>query len=468
MKKMLFLWLLLQPCFLLAWQGDVACFQYNNATFTLNAPAVADTVYLSTSSRAAVNANWQATVQLQYVPSSSNLARVYVMADTTCLTAPLCGYFVQIGGANKTIALYRQDETKNQLLLAAPDAILSQAPINVHIKVTRNQQFEWQLQYALDKGTWLSTTTILDDTYTQSRAWGFSCKFTKTRNTAFAFSNLSAVGDAYQAPVLPPIEQLYITEVLYDPFPDGVDFVELYNASDTIINLNRCVLSTGKKEVQLPAYSLYPEQYVAITSSDSILLEQYPDACYENFLQVPTLPNWVNDSGRVYLLSDAAVLDSMVYSDKMHHSQLYDAEGFSLERVPVDGVDWFSASSDVMATPGCSNSQSQILPDGSTESGIDKAFWLSDSWFAPQEQYLSIYHCVEEGTIANAWVYNLQGVPVYRLYNNTLLAAVGSTYWDGRDDAGEPCSVGIYMVVIEYITLSGKVNGVKIPVALGT
>ena len=109
-----------------------------------------------------------------------------------------------------------------------------------------------------------------------------------------------------------------------------------------------------------------------------------------------------------------------------------------------------------------------ILPDGSTESGIDKAFWLSDSWFAPQEQYLSIYHRVEEGTIANAWVYNLQGVPVYRLYNNTLLAAVGSTYWDGRDDAGEPCSVGIYMVVIEYITLSGKVNGVKIPVALGT
>ena len=467
MKKILFLWLLLRPYFLLAWQGDVACFQYNDAIFTLDAPAVADTVYLSSPSHSAVNALWQATVKLQYVPSASNLARVYVMADTTCLTAPLCGYFVQIGGANKTIALYRQDETKNHLLLAAPDAILSQAPVDVHIKLTRNRQLEWQLQYALDKGTWLSTATILDATYTQSRAWGFGCKFTKTRNTAFSFSNLSDVGDAYQAPVLPPIEHLYITEVLYDPFPNGVDFVELYNASDTTINLNRCVLSTGKKEVKLPAYPLYPEQYVAITSSDNILLEQYPDACYENFLQVPSLPNLVNDSGRVYLLSDAVVLDSMVYSDKMHHSQLYDTEGFSLERVPVDGLDWFSASSDVMATPGCVNSQSQILPDGSNNPDNDKAFWLSDSWFAPQEQYLSIYHRVEEGTIANAWVYNLQGVPVYRLYNNTLLAAVGSTYWDGRDDAGEPCSVGIYVVVIEYITLSGKANRVKIPVALG-
>ena len=465
MKKKLFLWLLLQPCFLLAWQGNVACFLYNDATFTLDAPAVADTVYLSSPSHAAVNALWQATVQLQYVPSSSNLARVYVMADTTCLIAPLCGYFVQIGGANKTIALYRQDETKNHLLLTAPDAILSQAPIDVHIKVTRNQQFEWQLQYALDKGAWLATTTILDDTYTQSRAWGFSCKFTKTRNTAFAFSKLSVVGDAYQAPVLPPIEHLYITEVLYDPFPDGVDFVELYNASADAIDLSSCVLSNGKKAVKLPVYSLQPATYVALTLSDSILLEQYPDACYENFLQVPSLPNFVNDSGAVCLRCNGLLVDSMQYNDAMHHVQLHNVEGFSLERVPFDGENWFSASSDVQATPGCSNSQATILPPNDTIA--DEPFWLSDSWFAPNRQYLKIYHQVEEGSIANAWVYNLQGVPVYRIYNNTLLSAGGNTYWDGRDDAGQPCSVGIYIIAIEWITLSGQMHRIKMPVALG-
>ena len=85
----------------------------------------------------------------------------------------------------------------------------------------------------------------------------------------------------------------------------------------------------------------------------------------------------------------------------------------------------------------------------------------------PNEQYLRIYHRVEEGSIANAWVYDLQGVPVYRIYNNTLLSALGDTYWDGRDDAGYLCSVGIYVVVVQWQTLSGKMQSVKMPIALG-
>lgn len=433
----------------------------------LNAPAVADTAYLSYVTNVAVDAHWNATIHLDYVPSSSNLARVYVMADTTCLTAPLNGYFVQVGGTKKTIALYRQDAKKLQLLLTAPDDILAYAPVEVHLRVHRTLEKEWQLHYALDKGSWQETDVRVDDTYVKSKAWGFSCKYTKTRNTAFAFSHLSAKGDTCAIPVLQPIRNLYITEVLYDPFPNGVDFVELYNASDTVVDLSRCSLSNGKKQVQLPAYDLYSDKYVAITSSDSILLEQYPDACYENVLTVSTLPNFVNDSGKVVLLCDAVVIDSMMYSDTMHHSQIYDTEGFSLERVPFDGMDWFSASSDAMATPGCVNSQSQILPDGSAETDADKAFWLSDSWFAPQEQYLSIYHQVEEGTIANAWVYNLQGMSVYRLYNNTLLSATGSSYWDGMDDAGNLCTMGFYVIVIEWKTLQGESKKLKLPVVLG-
>jgi hypothetical protein len=119
----------------------------------------------------------------------------------------------------------------------------------------------------------------------------------------------------------------------------------------------------------------------------------------------------------------------------------------------------------VQATPGCSNSQATILPPNDATS--DEPFWLSDSWFAPNWQYLKIYHQVEEGSIANAWVYNLQGVPVYRIYNNTLLSASGSTYWDGRDDAGQPCSVGIYVIVVHWQTLSGQMHRIKMPVALG-
>jgi hypothetical protein len=337
--------------------------------------------------------------------------------------------------------------------------------VQVSIKVSRSDTFEWNVHYALDKGVWVSMASVVDVVMTQNKAWGMWCKYTKTRNKAFAFSALSATGDTCAVLPVKPIDNVYITEVLYDPYPSGVDFVELYNASADAIDLSRCVLSNGKKEVKLPVYSLQPDAYVALTLSDSILLEQYPDACYENFLQVPSMPNFVNDSGAVCLRCNGLLVDSMQYNDAMHHVQLHNAEGFSLERVPFDGKNWFSASSDVQATPGCSNSQATILPPNDTIA--DEPFWLSDSWFAPNWQYLKIYHQVEEGSIANAWVYNLQGVAVYRIYNNTLLSAGGSTYWDGRDDAGQPCSVGIYVVVVEWITLSSQTHRIKIPVALG-
>lgn len=465
MKKMLFLWLLLQPIALHAWQGDVSKFTQTDDVLMLDAPAIGDTAYVSEPTRAAVNACWDVTIRLQYVPSSSNLVRFYLMADTTCLDVPLQGYFVQVGGAKRTLSLHRQDGVDNTTLLSVADDLLAYAPVDVHLRVYRSLQKEWYFTYALDSGVWLSSDSIMDDTYLVNKAWGVWCKYTKTRNKAFAFSNFLIRGDVCENPTYEPISNLFITEILYDPLPQGVDFVELYNASDTLINLGRCSLSNGKKQVKLPAYNLLPDSYVAITTVDSVLLEHYPDACCENLLQLPSMPNFVNDSGVVAIYSSNHLVDSVRYSDKMHHDWLHDAEGFSLERVPFDGNNWFSASSEVMATPGCANSQATILPPD--VSSFDKPFWLSDNWFVPNEQYLRIYHRVEEGSIANAWVYDLQGVPVYRMYNNTLLSALGDTYWDGRDDAGYLCSVGIYVVVVQWQTLSGKMQSVKMPVALG-
>jgi hypothetical protein len=467
MKKMLFLWLLLQPCFMLAWQGDVSYFDFSDGVCLLKAPAVADTAYLATPLRAAVNARWEVSVALQYAPTSSNYARVYVMADTACLTASLNGYYVQVGGAKKTVSLYRQTGSKHVLLQTAPENVLSMAPVVVRLQVVRTQDFEWQVQYALDNGLWLHMPPVVDNAFTQNNAWGFWCKYTKTRNEAFAFSDFSAKGDTCVAPISAPVDSLYLTEILYDPFPDGVDFVELYNASAQEIDLSLCTLSNGKKEVELPRYRLPAGSYVALTSSDSILKQQFPDACFEQFLTVPVLPNFVNDSGVVALYNNGQMLDSLFYTDKMHHSQIHNTEGFSLERVAYNKENWFSASSDVLATPGCENSQASILPPDDAMPASEEPFWLSDSWFDPRQQYLQVYHRLSQGAIANAVVYNLLGVPVYRLYNNALLSTEGSTYWDGLDNAGTPCSMGIYLIVIKWQTLSGEINTIKLPVALG-
>ena len=93
------------------WSGETSNFEVDGAQkLHLNAPAESDTSYLSTSSEAIDDATWEFYVEYAFNPSSSNVARVYLVSNNANLQEPLNGYYVRVGGETEDrISLYRQD-----------------------------------------------------------------------------------------------------------------------------------------------------------------------------------------------------------------------------------------------------------------------------------------------------------------------------------------------------------------------
>ena len=70
------------------WSGDVANFEINVSNqLHLNAPAVTDESVLVTTSNAAVDGYWEFYVDLDFNPSGSNRAYVYIISNQNDLTA---------------------------------------------------------------------------------------------------------------------------------------------------------------------------------------------------------------------------------------------------------------------------------------------------------------------------------------------------------------------------------------------
>ncbi|MGB0368548.1 MAG: hypothetical protein ACPGD8_04030, partial [Flavobacteriales bacterium] len=65
-----------------AWTGETTKFEVDgNQKLHLNAPSESDTAYLSTPSQAIDDATWEFLVELDFNPSSSNVARVYLASN---------------------------------------------------------------------------------------------------------------------------------------------------------------------------------------------------------------------------------------------------------------------------------------------------------------------------------------------------------------------------------------------------
>ena len=120
---------------------------------------------------------------------------------------------------------------------------------------------------------------------------------------------------------------ILINEVLFNPRPGGVDFVELYNNSNHHINLNNWRLADEEdgilrqKLILKENYVLRPNEYLVLTSDTETLHADYPSSKKNRFITVD-MPSMPDDEGEVILLdSFANIIDKVAYSDKFH-SQL--------------------------------------------------------------------------------------------------------------------------------------------------
>jgi hypothetical protein len=281
---------------------------------------------------------------------------------------------------------------------------------------------------------------------------------------------------AYGKLLPPDSNALIINEVLFNPLPGGSDFVELYNRSNEFIDLKDLWLSALNEQEEIIASEplalnglmLEPKSYMAFTPDVNNVANTYQVPKHAILVQ-NKLPAMPDKSGHILLhKKDKTNIDRFSYTESMHFATLPTREGVSLERINPYGISaWQSASHAFrFATPGYKNShylklmQSQsfvkISPEVFSVNGINHA----------QQVAIQINLQGNNHQLKIA-IYNSNGALIK---NITTFANAGSEqiyYWDGTGNQGQVVTPGIYIIYVEALDLSGKLQSEKTTVVAG-
>jgi len=341
----------------------------------------------------------------------------------------------------------------------------------------RNAEMPFELN-AEHYGNWGS------DTIVQSNLNGTTLQIVVYMNNHYANDKVIldeiAVTGEEKNPVLIEPADLVINEVLFNPVPDGEDFLEIYNVSEKEIPLNKLYLASRDKNYQLTQiYPLTTEKrdfepgtYVALTKDTNGVFPWFTIECPACFLQMERFPSFNNDEDVVVLLNnELEVIDELAYTEKMHLPVFHDREGVSLERISFtaptsDPDNWHSTSALAgYGTPGYKNSQAgSDLVDKISVVFEPESFSPNNDGY--HDNYSIQVHLDEPGYLANISVYNAAGQLIRRLAENVLLGVDDEITWDGTNGNGQQQAIGVYVVLVEIYNLKGNVKHFKDGVVL--
>ena len=273
-----------------------------------------------------------------------------------------------------------------------------------------------------------------------------------------------------------------INELLFDPISPAADYVEIYNKSDKILNINELKLGVIKesfpnppdttiKEITKEHRQLLPGQYALLTTTPDEIGRQY-ECATRNFISMNSFPSYPNSGAAAVLYYRDTVIDVMRYSEDSHYPLLTETKGVSLERVSpdigsLDPENWHSAAAPLYGTPGYQNSvfiESQentaivemippvFSPDGD---GFDDVTTVNLSDF-------------DIGYTAKITVFDSQGRFVRDLVNCQNIATQSRFVWNGCDDNGHVVPSGIYVVFVEVFDTQGHIKRFKKAVVVAT
>jgi hypothetical protein len=368
-----------------SWTGNLDRFDATSLELQLKAPPEANISYLATPSSSILDATWQFSIKLQFNPSSSNFARIYLVSDQADLTGSLNGYFVLIGGSSDEISLCKQTGTSSVKLIDGRDGVLDLSTISVTVKVIRDRTGNWDLKTNIDNPEkFISEGQAMDATFLTASYAGIWCKYTATRSDKFFFDDIIFSGDPYLPPLPATWKDVLITEIFADPSPrqelPDYEFVEIFNASENTFNLKDWSLSDGSQTTKLVDHELQPQQYIILTST----------AAAENFQSFGTtigitgFPSLNNSGDNIILKNNSdETIDSLRYDPTWYHDQSKADGGWSLEIIDIKNIcgeehNWAASENDAGGTPGKANSIISEKPD-TTPPIVISAIPTSDS-----------------------------------------------------------------------------------------
>ncbi|WP_199120123.1 lamin tail domain-containing protein [Pedobacter sp. ASV28] len=267
---------------------------------------------------------------------------------------------------------------------------------------------------------------------------------------------------------------ILISEILFNPKTGGFDFVELYNPTNRILDLKDLTLSnptatgtTGpsKRTITTTSVFIRPKTYWVLTASPEVVKQHYQVEYPNQMVQIASMPAYNNDKGTVAIWKGDDVIDQVAYTEKMHHPLLKEVKGVSLERVSFTksgnepGNLQSAAASVGFATPTDVNSQQE-------DTSVKNSVTLANKTFSPDndgfEDQLNIdYRFKENGNLATINIYTDKGVLVRKLVRNITFSTQGTVTWDGLNDGGQLCKVGLYVVKVDIFNVNGTSDSFK-------
>ncbi len=153
---------------------------------------------------------------------------------------------------------------------------------------------------------------------------------------------------------------IVINEIMYAPKSPEQEWIELYNTSDTVVDLSNFKIETHGGLKKIAAGSVIaPEGFAVICNDSSVSQLHYP---VKNLI-VQSTPSLSNDGDWLVLYDNLGnLLDSMNYVPSYGG-----ANGKSLERVDCfsgnDSTNWHESVDSTGATPGMINSTAKLTYD---------------------------------------------------------------------------------------------------------
>ena len=289
-------------------------------------------------------------------------------------------------------------------------------------------------------------------------------------NFKIARVGLSSVADSFD---------VVINEILFNPKPTGVDYVEIYNRSQKIIDLKQLYIANRNstnvissiKQLSAESILLFPQDFLVITEDPSIVKTEYVTTNPDAFIKVAGLPSFSDDKGDVIILNaQGNIVDEVKYSDKWHFSLLANTEGVSLERIDYNAPsiqnNFHSAATSVgYGTPGYKNSQYRIDAQSQGEIVVTPEIFSPDNDGLDDFATIS-YSFPSPGYVANITIYDASGRPVRYLQKNALSGLKGNYVWDGLGEKLQKLPIGIYIIYTEIFNAEGKKKQFKNTIVL--
>ena len=271
-------------------------------------------------------------------------------------------------------------------------------------------------------------------------------------------------------------DDLVINEILFNPPVDGEDFVELFNRSNKVLDLN--TISLANKNIStneigtlsmLSSQGLlvYPNDYVVVTANEKLLQSKYSIPKEAIVVELSSFPSFPDAEGIASIANrQGTTIDEFHYKSSMQSEQLSNVEGVSLERIQPDVStnqlsNWHSAAwSSGFATPGYQNSQYMDSQSGGELLTVSPRV-ISPNNDGVDDVAACIFNLPDDGFSASIVLFNQNGVMVRKLVSNKTLATSGTFYWDGTDDNGMLLPIGIYIILCSAHDLKGNKKDYK-------